>query len=258
MLALDLYTNALIRAILAEAVAELSQLQMTSEPSCLAHRDLLQMLRKLNEELHASNSVSTLIKFNCDRRNRSILVQRHLNERISNDLYVKLLTNVKAVAKAMKSTTEVDIRNDFVKINAVKVDVMRRWEEARQEQKKTEVDKRTRCVTMEVERLTNLVNGIQLCREKTNSFHNNKMQRLKQQINHWNRSLQEEYGKIANEIKDGELLLENAIKQAADTEDLIDKRQEIIENFHRDREAGRRRELISAEVKCSTECASKN
>lgn len=239
MLALDLYNNTLIRAILEEAVAELTELQMASEPSCLVHGDLLQMLRKLNDDLHASNSVSILTKFNFDRRNQSILVQRHLNERISNDFYVKLLTNVKAVAKAMKSTTEVNIRNDFVKMNAVKVDVMQLWEEARQEQKKTEVDKRTQCLAMEVERLTNLVNDIQLCREKTNSFHSNKIQRLKQQIDHWNRSLKEEYGKIAKEIKDGELLLEHAIKLAADTEEMIDKRQEIIDNFNREVEKGR-------------------
>lgn len=232
MFALDLYNNTFARAILKEAVAELTQLEIRTAPSCIVLEDLLRMLRKLDEELYAFNSTSVLTKFNIDRRNQSILVQRHLSVRISNDFYVKLLANTDAIANALKSTTLENILEDFEKINAVKVVVTQRWEESRQEQKEIEVDERMQFLAKEIDRRNELIDGVQQCRQKVNSFHNSKLLKLKQQIDHWKYMLREELEDMAKEIKERQLLLEEAVKQSHDIEKMTKERQEVIDNFN--------------------------
>lgn len=231
MFALDLYNNIFARAILKEAIAGLTQLEIKKAPSCIVHEDLLQMLRKLDDDLYTFNKTSILTKFNTDRKNQSILVQRHLSARISNDFYVKLLTNTDAIANALKTTTLENILEDFLKINAVKVDVTQRWEEARQEQKKIEVDERMQILKMEIDRLNELIDGVQQSRQKVNSFHSSKLLRLKQQIDHWKSMLKEELVDMATEIKERELLLEEAVQQSHDIENTIKERQTVIDNF---------------------------
>lgn len=232
MFALDLYNNTFARAILKEAVAELTQLEIRTAPSCIVLEDLLRMLRKLDEELYAFNSTSVLTKFNIDRRNQSILVQRHLSVRISNDFYVKLLANTDAIANALKSTTLENILEDFEKINAVKVVVTQRWEESRQEQKEIEVDERMQFLAKEIDRRNELIDGVQQCRQKVNSFHNSKLLKLKQQIDHWKYMLRKELEDMAKEIKERQLLLEEAVKQSHDIEKMTKERQEVIDNFN--------------------------
>lgn len=232
MVALDLYKNAFTRAILNEAVAEMNQLKINGEPISLIHKDLLQMLRKLNDELSARNSVSVLTRYNNDRQNQSILVQRHLSTRISNDFYLNLLKNPTAVANASKKTTRENILEDYVKINAIKVGVIQRWEEARQEQKKIETEERTESLAMEIDLLNNLVNRVQLCRQKTNLCHANKIKRLQQQIDHWKRSLVSECEKMTTEIREGELRLEHAKQESIDMEEMLKNRQIVIDDFN--------------------------
>lgn len=232
MTALDLYNNAFTRAILTEAVAELNQLKITREPNCVIHKDLLQMLLKLNDDLYAFNSVSVLTRYNNDRQNQSILVQRHLGSRISNDFYVNLLKSPTAIANALKKTTRENILKDFVKINAVKVDVMQRWEEARQEQKKIRVEEITQCGAMEIVRLNYLVNGVQLCRQKTNLCNADKIKRLQQQIDHWKRSLVNEFETMTTEIKEGELMLEYTIQESIKIEEMLKNRQAVIDDYN--------------------------
>lgn len=232
MFALDLYNNTFARAILKEAVAELTQLEIRTAPSCIVLEDLLRMLRKLDDDLYAFNSTSVLTKFNIDRRNQSILVQRHLSVRISNDFYVKLLANTDAIANALKSTTLENILEDFEKINAVKVVVTQRWEESRQEQKEIEVDERMQFLAKEIDRRNELIDGVQQCRQKVNSFHNSKLLKLKQQIDHWKYMLREELEDMAKEIKERQLLLEEAVKQSHDIEKMTKERQEVIDNFN--------------------------
>lgn len=232
MFALDLYNNTFARAILKEAVAELTQLEIRTAPSCIVLEDLLRMLRKLDDDLYAFNSTSVLTKFNIDRRNQSILVQRHLSVRISNDFYVKLLANTDAIANALKSTTLENILEDFEKINAVKVVVTQRWEESRQEQKEIEVDERMQFLAKEIDRRNELIDGVQQCRQKVNSFHNSKLLKLKQQIDHWKYMLREELEDMAKEIKERQLLLEEAVKQSHDIEKMTKERQDVIDNFN--------------------------
>lgn len=232
MIALDLYNNSVARAILKEAIAELHQLKINREPGFLIHKDSLQLLRNLNDELSACNSVSVLTKFNNDRQNQSILVQRHLSARVSNDFYVKLLKSPSAIANALKKTTRENILKDYEKINAVKVDVIQRWEEARQEQKKIETEEKRQWLATEFNRLNNLVNGVQLCRQKTSLFHAVKIKRLQQQIEHWKRSLVSESEAMTTEIKEGELLLENALRESIDIEEDLKNRQAVIDDFN--------------------------
>lgn len=242
MHALDAYNNILGRVILDEAVAELNQLKINSEPNCFIHNDLLQVLQKLSDELYASNSISTLTRFNNDKHNQSILVQRHLSARISTDFYAKLLTDTNAIETALKKTTHENIIGDYVKINAVKLIVTQHWQETRQEQKKIQVDERTECLAMEIDRLNNLIDGVRLCREATKSFHNKKVLRLKHQIDHWKCLLRKDFEKLGTEIEEGKLMLEKAIKHSVDIADMIGKRQEIIDNFNAEQEEQEKQE----------------
>lgn len=232
MIALDLYNNALTRAILKEAIAELHQLKINREPGCLIHKNSLQLLRNLNDELTACNSVSVLTRFNIDRQNQSILVQRHLSARVSNDFYVELLKSPCAIANALKKTTRENILKDYEKINAVKVDVVQRWEEARQEQKKIETEEKSQWLATEFDRLNSLVNGVQFCRQKTSLFHAEKIKRFQQQIEYWKQSLVSESEAMTTEIKEGELLLEKATQESIDIEEELKNRQAVIDDFN--------------------------
>lgn len=232
MINLDLYNNTFARAILREAFAQISSLKINRKPSCLIHKDLLEMVHNLNDELYAFNTITIMTNFNNDRQNQSIIVQHHLGKRISNDFYVKLLTGRNAIANALKTTTHENILMDYVKINNDKIDVIQRWEEAREEQKKIKVDEKAEFLTMEIDRFNNLLNGFQLCRQNANLFNRKKLVKLTHQIDHWKQLLAEKLKKMTNEIEHGEMLLQNEIQKSNDLEEIMKERQEIIDDFN--------------------------
>lgn len=218
--------------LLREAVTELTRLKIYSEPCALIQADILRMLQKLTDDLYASNSMAALATFNEDRQNQSILVKLHLSARISSDFYAKLLINAEEIANVLKTSTHESIVTDYLTINSVKMDVIQRWEEARQEQKKIVVDGKTKCLAMEIDRLNNVANGVHRCRQKVDFFHVNKIKTLKHQIDHWKCLRKKEFDELNSQISEGEYQLENLIKQTIEIDVMIETRQKVINNFN--------------------------
>lgn len=232
MFVLDLYKNTLARELLDEASVELNRLRSNSQAFTLARNDLLQMIRNLKDELFESNSIATLTKFNIDRQNQSILVQRHLGARITNEFYEELTPHTDIIWNTLKRTTLENIVKDYEKINAARVDLTRRWEKARQEQMQLRVEGDVGRLQAEVDRLNKSINQVQLSRQKIRAFHNNRATKLKHQTNVRKSTIGKEIDELRAEILENESLLQRRIEEEIEIRDTIRSRQEHIDKFN--------------------------
>lgn len=226
---LDLFHNTFVRCILIKTSQEIEHLntKCNNSPAKL-NCTLIHILNEISNELYDSNSIDKLFRFN--QHDKYIFeIERHFNKTISNEYFEALMVDNIEAAKAIQSATIENITKDYVIMNSAKIEWVKRWEEARQEQKQHEIEEILNKCEREISNINDEIDSLLLCKENSVLFYNRAKAMIEIEIVKWNQSTNSEFVRLSQELHEKKSNLNKITDEINAMERLLSERAIIIE-----------------------------